>query len=31
MRRILITEKQYKNLLNLVNEQFVKYNNPEDE
>lgn len=31
MKRILITEKQYKNLLNLVNEQFVKYNNPEDE
>ena len=31
MKRILITEKQYKKLLNLVNEQFVKYNNPEDE
>ena len=31
MKRILITENQYKKLLHLVNEQFTKFNNPEDE
>lgn len=30
MKRILVTERQYKKLLNSVNEQFNKFNDPKD-
>ena len=31
MKRILVTESQYNKLVKLLNEQFFKFNNPEDE
>jgi murein DD-endopeptidase MepM/ murein hydrolase activator NlpD len=31
MKRILVTESQYSKLVKLLNEQFIKFNHPEDE
>ena len=31
MKRILITERQYKKIINVLREQFVRFNNPEDQ